>query len=128
MYLLLLAPVSTQWSPCTPTCGSGLQSTVREGARVYRACVLPPCPVLSATDSKCSLHVQSLDQETRLLHPEWESSPSTEHPCQLYCNPVGHQELRQRGNDSLMNGAICGHGKLSICLAGQCEVQVANKG
>jgi hypothetical protein len=111
------------WSTCSLTCGAGIQWQMRNGERSWRACGLYPCPSnhLSWRDKLCSQQKDSLNAKASLSH-FWESSANSDSSCLLECKPVGQSLPVYRLNHSLVDGAICGRGKLNICLMGYCEV------
>ena len=86
--------------------------------------MLPPCPArdLDRREELCRHHM--VDKEE---FAEWSSSViNYDDPCQISCHPVGLPDHVVRLNDSLGDGAICGKGRLSVCLAGICEVKVSD--
>ena len=86
--------------------------------------MLPPCPArdLDRREELCRQHMVNKEE-----FPEWSSSViNYDDPCQISCHPVGLPDHVVRLNDSLGDGAICGKGRLSVCLAGICEVKVSD--
>ena len=86
--------------------------------------MLPPCPArdLDRREELCRQHMVNKEE-----FAEWSSSViNYDDPCQITCHPVGLPDHVVRLNDSLGDGAICGKGRLSVCLAGICEVKVSD--
>ena len=86
--------------------------------------MLPPCPArdLDRREELCRQHMVNKEE-----FAEWSSSViNYDDPCQISCHPVGLPDHVVRLNDSLGDGAICGKGRLSVCLAGICEVKVSD--
>ena len=54
----------------------------------------------------------------------WEGSDRNHgRPCDLHCHHVGGVPGQlHRVNDSLLDGEVCGQGRLGVCQGGQCEV------
>ena len=112
------------WSPCSPSCGFGIQWKIRNGVQAWKVCVLPPCPVVLQDwrDDQCRSHQNILNAEIMSEYSLWESSDNHHSACHLDCKPVGQSHTVHRLNSSVMDGRRCGEGQLKICLQGVCEV------
>ena len=63
--------------------------------------------------------------ENKTDNTVWESSDvNHDQPCQLHCHPAGVPGHTLPLPSHLVDGTVCGEGKLGVCLGGQCEVGV----
>uniref|UniRef100_A0AAV2LR05 Uncharacterized protein n=1 Tax=Knipowitschia caucasica TaxID=637954 RepID=A0AAV2LR05_KNICA len=127
----------SQWSACTRTCGSGVQSAQRDctsppprhrgryclGERSrYRVCNPGVCAQEqpSFRDLQCS-HFNSLPYKGQ-LH-SWVAVYNRVSPCELHCRPL-HQHFSEKMRDAAADGTPCYEGgskSRDMCVNGICK-------
>ncbi|XP_053319554.1 A disintegrin and metalloproteinase with thrombospondin motifs 7 isoform X2 [Spea bombifrons] len=126
----------SSWSPCSRTCGAGIQSaerhcsnpTPRYGGRYclgerkrYRVCNIVSCPpdTPSFRQMQCS-QFDSVPYKGKLHR--WSPVPSSINPCELHCR--SHKEhFAVRLLDAVIDGTPCYEGNRSrdMCINGICK-------
>ncbi|XP_055010786.1 A disintegrin and metalloproteinase with thrombospondin motifs 7 [Boleophthalmus pectinirostris] len=126
----------SEWSSCTRTCGSGVQSAHRDCTsplprhrgryclgerRRYRVCNPAPCTEDTPTfrDQQCS-HFNSLPYKGHLY--SWVAVYNRVSPCELHCRPL-HQHFSEKMRDAAADGTPCYEGSKSrdMCINGICK-------
>ncbi|KAK7912482.1 hypothetical protein WMY93_012693 [Mugilogobius chulae] len=126
----------SQWSTCTRTCGSGVQSAHRDCTsplprhrgkyclgerRRYRVCNPSTCPQdqPSFRDLQCG-HFNSLPYKGQLY--SWVAVYNRVSPCELHCRPL-HQHFSEKMRDAVTDGTPCYEGSKSrdMCVNGICK-------
>lgn len=126
----------SEWSACSRTCGSGVQSAHRDcdnptpahrgryclgERRRYRLCNPSLCTSEqpSFRDLQCS-HFNSLPYKGQLY--SWEAVINRVSPCELHCRPL-HQHFSEKMRDAVTDGTPCYEGSKSrdMCINGICK-------
>lgn len=126
----------SEWSTCTRTCGSGVQSAQRDcdnplpvhrgryclgERRRYRVCNPSPCALEqpSFRDLQCS-HFDSLPYKGQLYN--WEAVINRVSPCELHCRPL-NEHFSEKMRDAVTDGTSCYEGSKSrdMCINGICK-------
>uniref|UniRef100_A0A3B3ZM05 Peptidase M12B domain-containing protein n=1 Tax=Periophthalmus magnuspinnatus TaxID=409849 RepID=A0A3B3ZM05_9GOBI len=127
----------SEWSSCTRTCGSGVQSAHRDCTsplpkhrgkyclgerRRYRLCNPTPCveETPSFRDLQCS-HFNSLPYKGHLY--SWVAVYNRGNiPCELHCRPLD-QHFSEKMRDAAADGTPCYEGSKSrdMCINGICK-------
>uniref|UniRef100_A0A8C6L6X3 ADAM metallopeptidase with thrombospondin type 1 motif 7 n=1 Tax=Nothobranchius furzeri TaxID=105023 RepID=A0A8C6L6X3_NOTFU len=126
----------SEWSVCSRTCGSGVQSAQRDcddpvpkyrgkyclGERLkYRICNIDPCPHDQPTfrHAQCA-HFNSLSYKGKLY--KWEAVINKANPCELHCRPL-NEHFSEKMRDAVTDGTPCYEGNKSrdMCIGGICQ-------
>ncbi|XP_013888719.1 A disintegrin and metalloproteinase with thrombospondin motifs 17 [Austrofundulus limnaeus] len=119
----------SQWSICSPTCGTGVQFRQRkcdnpppgpdgrhcpESSVEHRACEGPACP--RGAPGFRDLQCLSLNRHVGVLT----AVINDERPCVLFCSSVG-QHVPVLKADRVMDGTPCGPFESDLCVNGSCK-------
>uniref|UniRef100_A0A8C5PGP1 A disintegrin and metalloproteinase with thrombospondin motifs 7 n=1 Tax=Leptobrachium leishanense TaxID=445787 RepID=A0A8C5PGP1_9ANUR len=126
----------SSWSPCTRTCGAGIQSaerhcnnpTPRYGGRYclgerkrYRVCNIAPCPrdTPSFRQVQCT-HFDLVPYKGTLYH--WIPVPNNINPCELHCRAES-MHFVEKMLDAVIDGTPCYEDKSmrDMCINGICK-------
>uniref|UniRef100_A0A673B4I8 ADAM metallopeptidase with thrombospondin type 1 motif 7 n=1 Tax=Sphaeramia orbicularis TaxID=375764 RepID=A0A673B4I8_9TELE len=126
----------SQWSPCSRTCGSGVQSAHRDcdnpvpkyrgkyclgERRRYRLCNTTPClhEQPSFRDLQCS-HFNSMPYKGQIY--SWVAVINKVSPCELHCRPLD-EHFSEKMRDAVTDGTPCYEGSKSrdMCINGICK-------
>ncbi|XP_041642010.1 A disintegrin and metalloproteinase with thrombospondin motifs 7 [Cheilinus undulatus] len=126
----------SEWSPCSRTCGAGVQSAHRDcdnpipaykgkyclGERLrYKICNTAPClhDLPSFRSIQCS-HFNSMPYKGKFY--KWDAVINRVSPCELHCRPL-NEDFSEKMRDAVIDGTPCYEGNKSrdICLNGICK-------
>ncbi|XP_029474871.1 A disintegrin and metalloproteinase with thrombospondin motifs 19 [Rhinatrema bivittatum] len=123
----------SEWSACSRTCGSGINSRQRKcsgpdlegrdclGPSIqYQICKNPLCPagVPGFRDWQCQIFGIRRPYQKPVV--QWEAIIDEEKPCALLCSPVGKDQPVLLA-EKVMDGTSCGVHGLDICTNGRCQ-------
>uniref|UniRef100_A0A671V7D8 ADAM metallopeptidase with thrombospondin type 1 motif 7 n=1 Tax=Sparus aurata TaxID=8175 RepID=A0A671V7D8_SPAAU len=126
----------SDWSACSRTCGSGVQSAHRDcdnpipkhrgryclgERRRYKICHTAAClhELPTFRDLQCS-HFNTMPYKGKLY--KWEAVVSRVSPCELHCRPV-NEHFSEKMRDAVTDGTPCYEGNKSrdMCINGICQ-------
>uniref|UniRef100_W5KIN5 ADAM metallopeptidase with thrombospondin type 1 motif 7 n=1 Tax=Astyanax mexicanus TaxID=7994 RepID=W5KIN5_ASTMX len=126
----------SEWSPCTRTCGAGIQSAQRDcdspapknggryclGERLrYKVCKRKPCPLdqPSFKSIQCS-RFNTVPYKGKFY--KWVHVNNRIHPCELHCRPLS-EHFSEKMVDAVIDGTQCYEGTQSrdMCINGICK-------
>lgn len=126
----------SDWSACTRTCGSGVQSAQRDcdnpvpkhrgkyclgERRRYRVCNTTPCAreLPSFRDVQCG-HFNTLPYKGHFY--TWVAVTNKVSPCELHCRPL-NKHFSEKMRDAVTDGTPCYEGSQSrdMCINGICK-------
>ncbi|XP_042265072.1 A disintegrin and metalloproteinase with thrombospondin motifs 7 isoform X2 [Thunnus maccoyii] len=126
----------SDWSPCSRSCGAGVQSAQRDcdnpvpkyrgkyclgERRRYKICNTMPCPheLSSFRDTQCS-HFNTMPYKGKFY--KWVAVINRVNPCELHCRPL-NEHFSEKMRDAVTDGTPCLEGNKSrdMCINGICK-------